>query len=129
MQFYDLLLHIAAILAALVTLGGIAFVIYAAFKKTRNDEGRKADRELIDTLKTQNELLRQEKGDTSNKLEQALRELSELRGEVKTLRDMPLQATSIAISNIDKTLSVILENQITISKDLNVKGLKTLKEA
>jgi arginine exporter protein ArgO len=129
MQFYDLLLHIAAILAALVTLGGIAFVIYAAFKKTRNDEGRKADRELIDTLKTQNELLRQEKGDTSDKLEQALRELSELRGEVKTLRDMPLQATSIAISNIDKTLSVILENQITISKDLNVKGLKTLKEA
>lgn len=129
MQFYDLLLHIAAILAALVTLGGIAFVIYAAFKKTRNDEGRKADRELIDTLKTQNELLRQEKGDTSNKLEQALRELSELRGEVKTLRDMPLQATSIAISNIDKTLSVILENQITISKGLNVKGLKTLKEA
>lgn len=129
MQFYDLLLHIAAILAALVTLGGIAFVIYAAFKKTRNDEGSKADRELIDTLKTQNELLRQEKGDTSDKLEQALRELSELRGEVKTLRDMPLQATSIAISNIDKTLSVILENQITISKDLNVKGLKTLKEA
>lgn len=129
MQFYDLLLHIAAILAALVTLGGIAFVIYAAFKKTRNDEGRKADRELIDTLKTQNELLRQEKGDTSDKLEQALRELSELRGEVKTLRDMPLQATSIAISNIDKTLSVILENQITISKELNVKGLKTLKEA
>lgn len=89
MQFYDLLLNIAAILAALVTLGGIAFVIYAAFNKTRNDDGRKADRELIDTLKTQNELLRQEKGDTSDKLEQALRELSELRGEVKTLRDMP----------------------------------------
>ena len=84
---------------------------------------------MIDTLKTQNELLRQEKGDTSDKLNQTLRELSELRGEVKTLRDMPLQATSIAITNIDRTLAVILENQITISKELNVKGLKTLKEA
>ena len=112
----------AAVVGSLLALGASIAVIYGAFKKAKNDEGRKADRELIDTLKTQNELLRTEKGDTSIKLEQALRELSEMRGEMKTLRELPLAATSQSLIDIVNLQRIILDNQVIAFKHLGIEG-------
>jgi hypothetical protein len=110
------------VIGALLVIGGAIAVIYAAFKRSRTDDNRKADRELIDTLKTSNDLLRQEKKDTLDKLDQATNDISELRGEVRTLRDMPLQSIGTALLDLVRTGNVILKNQEVVFQHMGITG-------
>ncbi|MEK9826557.1 MAG: hypothetical protein VW395_09840, partial [Methylotenera sp.] len=110
-------------------------VLYAAFKGKRNEQqaqvdeaARKADRELIDTLKISNDLLRAEKRDTHEQLQSALQQIAELRGELRTLRDMPLQQLAKSFEAIASNQATLLANQQVALKHLGIE-LNNDKEA
>ena len=111
----------------IIVVVGIVAAAVASFRNRFKNETRQNDidaltaaKALIDVQKEQLDNSKEEIKDLQDKHIQNQREIGELRGELKSLKEVPLRQISQALKQIS-------DNQVLIAEHLGIDGFKPLK--
>jgi predicted RNase H-like nuclease (RuvC/YqgF family) len=121
--------YFVEIVVGLIVFGGVLGITWANFKNKNKAQAVKIDnnaltaaKSLIEVQKEQLENSKTEMKDLQDKHIQNQREIGELRGELKSLKEVPLRQISQALKQIS-------DNQVLIAEHLGIDGfIKDVKK-